>query len=192
MLKKRWRDWFVGLLPDRHTLAAHPWLLPIAARLLDRKLWRAQHESVARGVAVGTFWAFVIPFAQVFVAAAHCTWARANIPVAAAMTLVTNPLTIGPWLWLAYQLGSLVLGIPPERSGPQPDDALSWVASLGWPTVLGMGIFATCGALIGYLLVKLAWRIKVVAKRQSRHRAGAAVKRTGCQPLENKRKMTTH
>jgi hypothetical protein len=28
-------------------------------------------------------------------------------PVAAAMTMLTNPLTVGFWLWLAYQLGYL-------------------------------------------------------------------------------------
>ena len=115
-------------LPNRDTLAAHPWLRPVASRLLDPQLWRPQHEAVARGVAVGTFWAFILPVAQIVVATAHCTLWRANIPAAAAMTLVTNPLTIGFWLWLAYQLGALVLGAPLAQAAPAGAGAPSWLA----------------------------------------------------------------
>jgi uncharacterized protein len=134
-----WKDKFRASLPTKEGLAVHPWLKPVAERMMDAKLWRLQHESVARGVAVGTFWAFVIPFAQIVVAAAHCVWWRANIPVAAAMTMVTNPLTVGFWLWLAYQLGTL-----------------------------GMGLFAVGGALAGYVGVKLIWRLRVALKRRMR------------------------
>ena len=112
-----WSERLSKSLPNRDGLSAHPWLRPMATRLLDPQLWRLQHESVARGVAVGTFWAFVIPVAQIVVATVHCTWWRANIPVAAAMTMMTNPLTIGFWLWLAYQLGVLVLGEPLGAAG---------------------------------------------------------------------------
>jgi uncharacterized protein (DUF2062 family) len=119
-------------------------------------------------VAVGTFWAFVIPVAQIVVAAAHCTWWRANIPAAAAMTMVTNPLTIGFWLWLAYQLGALILGAPPLAHSTQEAGALSWLAEYGWPTVMGMGLFATGGAALGYAVVKVIWRLRIWLKRRAR------------------------
>jgi uncharacterized protein (DUF2062 family) len=138
----------------------------VAYRVLDPKLWRLQHEAVARGVAVGTFWAFVIPFAQIVAATAHCVWWRANIPVAAGMTMVTNPVTIGFWLWLAYQLGVLILGEPAATLAPPATGVLAWVAEFGWPTVLGMGVFAVGGAAAGYVLVKLIWRVRVWAKRR--------------------------
>jgi uncharacterized protein (DUF2062 family) len=163
-----WSDRFRQSLPHRDALATHPWLQPIAGRFLDPQLWRFQHEAVARGVAVGTFWAFIIPFAQMVVAAAHCTWWRANIPVAAAMTMVTNPLTIGFWLWLAYQLGALILGEPLLASAPQGVDLTGWLREYGQPTVLGMGIFAVVGAATGYLAVKLVWRLRTMFKRRQR------------------------
>ena len=165
-----WRDRLRRSLPNREVLAAHPWLQPVASRVLNPQLWRMQHESVARGVAVGTFWAFVIPVAQVVVAAAHCTLWRANIPVAAAMTMVTNPLTIGFWLWLAYQLGSLVLGNPLVPAIPPGTGSLAWLGELGWPTVLGMGLFAFGGAAGGYLGVKLIWRLRILVRRRARRR----------------------
>ena len=155
-------------LPCREALAAHPWLKPVAHRLLDRQLWHAQHEAVARGVAIGIFWAFAVPVAQFALATLNCVWWRANIPVAAGMTLVTNPFTIGFWLWLAYQLGSLVLDAPPPVALADGAGLLAWLGSFGAPALLGMGIFALCGALTGYLVVKLAWRVRVGVKRWRR------------------------
>ncbi len=167
-----WWDQISKSLPTRDVLSAHPWLRPVADRLLHPQLWRFQHEAVARGVAVGTFWAFVIPVGQIVVAAAHCTVWRANIPAAAAMTMVTNPLTIGFWLWLAYQLGNLVLGAPLETSIPLEGGPQSWLGEFGWPTVLGMGLFAVGGASLGYVGVKLLWRLRIWltlrARRSSR------------------------
>lgn len=155
-------------LPCRETLAAHPWLKPVAHRLLDRQLWHAQHEAVARGVAIGIFWAFAVPVAQFALATLNCVWWRANIPVAAGMTLVTNPFTIGFWLWLAYQLGSLVLDAPPPVALADGAGLMAWLGSFGAPAMLGMGIFALCGALTGYLVVKLFWRVRVGFKRWRR------------------------
>ncbi len=163
-----WRERFRQSLPTREELAKQRWLSPIADRILDRKLWTAQHEAVARGVAIGTFWAFVIPFAQIIFAAAHCVWWRANIPVAAGITFITNPLTVGFWLYLAYQLGSLFIDAPPPVKLSEGGGILQWLASIGWPAVLGMGIFAVGGAIFGYLLVKLGWRLNLWRKQRQR------------------------
>lgn len=166
---KLWFDRMSSSVPKREVLAAHPWLAPIANRVLAPELWRLQHESVARGVAVGTFWAFVIPAGQMLAAAAHCTLWRANIPVAAAMTMVTNPLTIGFWLWLAYKCGIALIGEPSAMGvAVETGSIASWFATYGWPTVLGMGIFAFGGAVMGYVLVKLVWRLRVFVKRAAR------------------------
>ncbi len=166
--KPHWTDKIKASIPTREVLGAHPWLKPMAQRLLDPRLWRLQHEAVARGLAIGIFWAFVIPFGQVVAAAAHCVWWRGNIAVAAGITLVTNPLTIGFWLWLAYQLGSLVLDAPPPVPLAQGAGLLGWVTAFGWPAILGMGIFAVGGAAAGYVLTKLVWRLRVWVKRRGR------------------------
>ncbi len=159
-----------GSLPDRHQLAGHRWLAPIAHRLTEHGLWHAKTESVARGVAIGLFWAFLLPVAQILVAAAHSVWWRANIPVAAGVTLITNPFTIGGWLWLAYQTGSIF--IAPDAATPVSEGWLGTLQALGWPTVLGMVLFAVGGAVLGYFGVKLfsrvslAWRMRQRTLRQ--------------------------
>jgi uncharacterized protein len=166
---KTFREAFAQQMPTREQLAAHPWLARVAHVIVRNELWHMRAESVARGVAVGMFWAFVVPFAQIIFAAAHCVWWRANIPVAAAITFITNPFTVGFWLWLAYQVGSLFIAAPP----PSVSEHAGWLdklGDLGAPTLLGMGIFAIGGAMLGYLIVKWGWRARVAFKRRRRLR----------------------
>lgn len=163
-----WTGRLKAFLPTRETLSAHPWLKPVAHRLLDPQLWRPHHESVARGVAIGIFWAFAIPFAQFLAAAAHSVWWRANIPVAAGVTLITNPFTIGFWLWLAYQVGRPLLDAPPPPTVAEGAGVVAWLTSFGAPAILGMGIFAVGGSITSYMLVKLVWRLRVWFKRRHR------------------------
>jgi uncharacterized protein len=171
----RWaalRAQFKAQMPNREDLLAHRWLRPVAHRLGEADLWHMKPEAVARGVAIGLFWAFVVPFAQVVFAAAHCVWWRANIPVAAAMTFITNPFTIGGWLWLAYQFGSLFL--EPAAAAPSGDGGWATLQALGWPTVLGMALFAIGGSLLGYVLVRSGSRLWFhwrVLRRNRRQRA---------------------
>ena len=163
----RWRT----AVSTRATLAAHPWLEPIAHHVLDPKLWRMHHECVARGAAIGMFWAFILPAGQILVAVANSVWWRGNIPVAAGMTLITNPLTIGLWLWLAYQAGSLVLDAPPPLPLKQLGESggiLDYLGAIGAPAILGMGMFAVGGALAAYALVKTVWRFQLWLKHKNR------------------------
>ena len=56
---------------------------------------------------------------------------RVNLPVAALVTLYSNPLTIGPLYWLAYKLGSLLTGGNGHTALP-PLPSLSEHGLLGW------------------------------------------------------------
>jgi uncharacterized protein len=164
-------DWMGKLrasIPQRDTLAAHPWLKPIANHVLDPKLWRMHHEAVARGAGIGIFWAFAVPVGQILVAAAHSVWWRGNIPVAAGMTLITNPLTIGFWLWLAYKVGSIVLDAPPPTMLAEGAGLMAYIGLIGRPAILGMGIFAFSGGLAAYALVKVVWRLHFWLKQKRR------------------------
>lgn len=164
----RWYDRLKMSAADREKLTSHRWLKPIAHRLHDPKLWHMQHEAVARGAAIGVFWAFASPVAQLIGAAAHSVWWRANIPVAMGVTLITNPLTIGFWLYLAYELGAMLTGAPPFTSRREGESILAWVGALGWPAVIGMAIFAVVGSVAAYLLVKAGWRVRIWLKRRRR------------------------
>jgi uncharacterized protein (DUF2062 family) len=153
-------------------------LKPLSHRLLEPGLWHVRHEAVARGAAIGIFWAFAVPFGQFLFAAAHCVWWRGNIPVAAGLTLITNPFTLAFWLWLAYRVGGALLamtglGFAGQAPNIEPTVShatgiLNWVTSFGAQAVLGMGVFAVTGAALAYVGVKLAWRLRVYFKRRCR------------------------
>ncbi len=163
-----WTDRWKLSLPDREALSNNRWLKPVARHVMDPRLWHLQHESVARGAALGIFWAFCLPVAQILVAVLHCVWWRANIPVAVGATLITNPFTLGFWLWLAYLTGSLFVDAPPPMPLARGDSIMDWVASFGGPAILGMGIFAIGGSVITYVAVKLGWRLRIWLKRRGR------------------------
>ncbi len=162
---KTMRSSLQRFLPTRQSLVQHAWLRPVADHLLNPQLWRLQNESVARGVAIGTFWAFVIPLGQTLVAAAHCIWWRGNIPAAAVMTMLTNPLTFGFWLWLAYPLGSWALGLPVDAQTWSDTDWLHRLQDIGGPVLLGMGIFGVAGSTLSYVIVKMGWRLRMIFRR---------------------------
>jgi len=168
-----WRASLQKALPTQESLRQHTWLRPVADHLLQPHLWRLQQESVARGVAIGTFWAFVIPLGQTFVAAAHCIWWRGNIPAAAVMTLLTNPLTFGFWLWLAYPVGNLFMGEPMTTPTLSDTNWASAWQTVGASVLLGMAIFGVGGGALSYFLVKLGWRLRVAVRR---HRSNSGVK----------------
>jgi hypothetical protein len=166
-----WTDRWRTAVPTRTALASHPWLKRIAHHVLDPKLWRMHHESVARGAAIGMFWAFVLPAGQILAAAANCVWWRGNIPIAAGLTLITNPFTIGFWLWLAYKTGDLVLDAPPPLPLKQLGESggiLDYISAIGAPAMLGMGMFAVGGSLAAYVSVKIVWRLQFWLKHRNR------------------------
>jgi uncharacterized protein (DUF2062 family) len=51
---------------------------------------------------------------------------------------------------------------------PIGNSAMSWMEEFGWPTLLGMGMFAVGGAALGYVGVKLVWRLRIWQKRRKR------------------------
>jgi uncharacterized protein len=171
-------NWFDKHLPTQEQLAANRWLRPWASRLLHPALWHMNRRSVARGAAIGIFWAFLTPILQIFFAAITAMFARGNVPVAAAATLVTNPLTLAPVLYGEYKVGAWLLGThgtPPPSVAPAVTEPASWwLASLqtigeyGTPLIIGIVVFAVAGAVITYFAVQLVWQWRSIRRWRSR------------------------
>ncbi|MDD5404664.1 MAG: DUF2062 domain-containing protein [Sulfuricella sp.] len=108
-------DWR-RLIPIREVLLANRWLRWLAPWLGHPKLWHWSRRGVALGVALGVFFGLLIPLAQIPLTAAAVVL-RANLPAAAASTLISNPVTFAPLYYTAYHLGAWVTGetaIPSE------------------------------------------------------------------------------
>src|SRR3546814_20338831 len=112
MTDKRSKTWLADqirkYMPTREELAKNRYLEPIAHRFLSPELWRFTRRSVPRGVALGLFAEFIVPLGQIFLAAFLALPARANVPLAAAVTSVTNPFTLPFWAFVATLVGDFV------------------------------------------------------------------------------------
>lgn len=174
------RDWLKGLGQMRQSLQENRMLRPVAPWLGAASLWHVSRRSVARGVAIGLFCAFVLPVAQVFLAALLSLVTRSNLIVASVATLVTNPLTIPPILFIAWRTGRAILGQTGKLGMALPDEPvaggfLDGLTDASLYTACGMLIFALASAVIGYVLVHLMWWITTRLKmRQRRDRTRVA------------------
>ena len=171
------RKWVKRVSPDRDKLLAVRWMRPIAHRLTEPTIWHFNRHSVARGVALGLFVSFLLPVAQVLLAALFAGLARGNLLVAAAATLVSNPLTFPAIYYGAYKLGAFLLGgtrlaAPPIVEGASMTTLL---AGASLPTLLGLAIFAFGSAALGYMLVQVSWRLFLVRQWRRRPWANATV-----------------
>ncbi|WP_119155791.1 DUF2062 domain-containing protein [Caldimonas tepidiphila] len=163
-------------LPPRDKVMQNRWLRPFARHLDQDCLWHFERESVARGVALGLFFGLMLPVAQFLFAVLSAIALRANVPVATAATLVTNPLTFPPIYWLAWHLGCWItrapldeaaaeaaIGQAPQVSAPATgwlESSLAWVQAAGLPLATGLLALAVGASLVGYVTVSLLWRVR--------------------------------
>jgi uncharacterized protein len=173
------RKYFRKLLPSQESIRGNRWLRPFAGWLQQPWLWHMHRRSVAGGVAVGMLCGLVPGPFQMLSAALLAVFFRVNLPVAMFVTLYTNPFTIVPLYWLAYQLGVLVTGVAntqPLAHFAVPEMTwdnwfgvmMDWIISLGKPFAVGLPLLAVLLAIISYVLVRLGWRLWVIYQWQKR------------------------
>ena len=161
--------------PTREEMAQNKYLAPIAHRFLSPELWRFTRRSVPRGVALGLFAAFIIPIGQIFLSAFLALPTRANVPLAALVTFVTNPFTLPFWLVIANRIGEFFLRFDAASASiaaSQADSgAWAWLTmayEVGAATILGYLVLAIFTPLVGWLLSGWVWRAVVSRKRARR------------------------
>ena len=192
------RSKFFKFFPKPEAIRNSRLLKPFGRHLQHHFLWQFNRQSVATGAAVGLFFGILMPFAQIPVAALFAIVVRANLPVAALGTFISNPLTFAPMYYLAYRLGGFLLGATPmqtESSGgagegeekvleQKVDEIMAkqaevdgwfanladWASGVGPALSLGLLVLAFLVALIAYLAISGVWRLH--ALRRWRQRAG--------------------
>ncbi|MDB5663116.1 MAG: hypothetical protein JWM38_1122 [Sphingomonas bacterium] len=169
----RLRGWVQRNMPNHDTFERNRFLRPIAHRILRPELWRFHRRSVPRGVALGVLVGILIPVAQTIFAAVLALPARANVPVAAVTTFLTNPITTPPIWVAAYWIGRWMLRLDAKTPG-QPiathiqSEAGGWLrwllADAAPATAVGLVAIAVVGAIIGYCLAAIWWRLWIARK----------------------------
>lgn len=150
--------------PGKDEILASPWMAPVRPHLQDDRLWHLERHCVARGVAMGLFMGLLMPVAQILFAVVASVLVRGNVPISAASTLVTNPLTVPPIYYAAYQLGEQMLPDALDLTWLMTDatnwlgQALNWAVTHGAPLMTGLLVLATASSALGFAVVHLLWR----------------------------------
>jgi uncharacterized protein (DUF2062 family) len=181
-------DWLRENMPTRQQMESNRFIRPFAHRVLRSELWRFTRRSVPRGVALGMLVGVIVPFAQILFAALLSTTVKANVPVAALTTFVTNPFTT-PAIWVAaYWIGSWMLRVDaativaPVNTAIEETELqqfLEWLTGATMVTAFGLVIIAIVSAAISYLMAVFLWRWWIArkwARRKARRVEEAAVR----------------
>ena len=184
-MKSKFKKW----LPDPESVRSNRWLRWMGPVLNQPRLWHFSRKGIAMGLALGIFFGLLIPVAQIPFAATMAVVLRANLPMAVASTLVTNPVTFGPVYYGAYRLGKVILGeealseqdalkalnkaqtVPTASDTSWPERMKLWLkqfGKIGKPLAVGLAIVATVSGLLIYFLVSGAWALKIRWTRRQR------------------------
>ena len=159
-------NWFKRHIPTRESIQHNRLLRPFARQLSQPALWHMTHRSVPRAVALGLGIGVIIPFFHTVIAAILAIPLRANVAIAAAFTLVVNPLTIPPMYYAAYRIGSwelhhdatLLNPAAAERFSGELSRLLFWMHQASAPIAAGILTIAVGAAIVGYFGSSLVWR----------------------------------
>ena len=172
------RAFVVKHAPSREEVQNSPWLKPFGQRIRRSDLWRFTRRSVPRGVAIGLFVGIflMVPGLQIVGAALVCMALRGNVPIAAAMTFLSNPATTPIFLVAAMGIGNLfgfgadlatfqVLATTHASLGRW----LAWLLSDAAPAmVTGLVVIGAAFAFAGYWISLVGWRLWVGRKWSQR------------------------
>ena len=178
-MDNRLSRWWHANAPTRESLENNRFLAPVAHRVLEPSLWRFTRRSVPRGVALGLLVGIflLIPGLQIAGAAMLALPFRANIPLAAAMTFLSNPATTPFILWASVFIGNWMLGRTADASGFMAlvnDHAsirqwFAWLFSEAAPAMLfGLTLISVAVAAVGYFLADWVWRHRMGRKWHTR------------------------
>lgn len=186
-------NWIRRNSPTREELLASRFVKPFAHRVAHSHLWRFTRTSVPRGTALGLFVGifFLIPGVQILGVALLALPFRANIPIGAAMTFLSNPVTT-PFIILAsVWLGDRLFGLHANgatfsamiEQGVSAGEWLRWLLSDAAPALLaGLFVISAVSAIVGYVLasifwdnwIRLRWRRKLHRARDKRLEASTS------------------
>lgn len=150
-------------LPDHQTIKKQKALSVFGTVLHDPNLWHLNRRSASGAFGIGLFFAFwPVPF-QMWLSAALSIPLRVNLPLSVATVWITNPFTMPPIFYGAYQVGTAIMG------GPKQDFSfeLSWqwvlqsVETIGPAFLLGCAVCSVIAGLIGYFGLDYVWRWQV-------------------------------
>ena len=166
-------------MPDHIKIRNNKQLNKVFGTLLhDPNLLHLNRRSVSMAFFVGLFMAFVPLPSQMIMAAAVAIFVRCNLPIAVGLVWVSNPVTMPPFFYFAYKVGTWILGTPEHVFTFE----LSWewigteLAAIWEPFLLGCTVSGLVFGALGYGVIRLLWRLHIVSAIKERKKKRALKK----------------
>ena len=160
-------------MPDPHTIREHKSLQMFGTLLHDPNLWHFNRRSIAKAFAVGLFFMMMpVPF-QMALAAGTAIIVRSNLPLSVVLVWISNPFTMPPMFYFAYQFGTWVLQTPETEFNFEP--TVEWLtngmSAIWQPFIFGCVFLGIIFSASGYIIIRLLWRWSVVRKLQEKRQS---------------------
>lgn len=180
------RKLFKKYLPSHDSIKKNRFIAMFGKTLQHHNLWHLHRRSVAGGVAVGLFAGLIPGPLQILTAVIFSVIFKVNLPVAAAVTFYSNPITIVPLYLVAYQLGALFTGnnnngglkatLDLDNKGITEwmPAMIDWLGALGKPLAVGIPLLGVIFSVLGYFAVLGLWRLYVTYQWRKRQQARQA------------------
>ena len=141
----------------------------------SRELRHFSRKSVAGGVSLGFFLAFIPIPIQMLLAVPASVMAKVNLPVTMLALWISNPLTMAPLLIFAYKVGAWMTNQSGALSTLAFEPTFSGLAEklneIWWPLSVGCLMCGIGAAIIGNYLVRWLWLLFLLrSKRKNRQR----------------------
>jgi uncharacterized protein (DUF2062 family) len=166
-------------IPDPEFIKQHKSLQFLGDKLHQPNLWHLNRRSVSLAFAIGLFCAWIPTPTQMAISAAVAIYFSANLPLSVVLVWVTNPITMPPLFYFAYEVGLWFMNAPESES--QFEFSLSGLFSgLGnvWqPFLLGCLILGIVSSCAGYFGIQFFWRRHTLNKWEKRKQGRAAATR---------------
>jgi uncharacterized protein (DUF2062 family) len=170
------RRFFRKFAFNRREISQQWYVSPFRHLLHNPAYWGVRRKTVVPGFSLGLFVAF-LPFPGHTVALVlMALMLRVSIPAGILGTLVSNPVTMVPMLFLAYRVGLMLLGVEPQPFDPE----LSWqwltdgFLNVWQPLLLGSVLLGALASLVGFIGLDLLWRASLANYLATRQRRNSA------------------
>lgn len=159
-------------MPHPHWVQNHPSLRRMEHLLHQPYLWHLNRHSAARGIACGTFWAFIPVPAQTLLSCLCAIRMRGNVALALVVSWVAF-FVLFPCYYLSYRIGLLIL-----REKPMEGFFDNFHISLKWfwahrgpilPLFVGSFPVAAVLAMFAYFGTGILWKWMLIRRIHRRN-----------------------
>ena len=158
------------LFPTPDQVRGNKSLAFLAPLMGKPNLWHLNRRSVAQAFFIGIFCAFIpMPF-QMALAALLAFYFNSNLPISVGLVWISNPITMPPLFYATYSFGTYILDMPTREynSDLSLESLLAKLGDIWLPLYLGSILAGLIFASLGYISIRIIWRMHVVAQWEKR------------------------